>query len=69
MEGLKHKTLSPKPYTRAQVGETPELDLLLRQLQHRVDIELRTQDSLLRLAGVLEPILASAAVSGLLVAQ
>lgn len=51
------------------MGETPELDLLLRQLQQRVNIELRTQDALLRLAGILEPILASAAVSGLMTAQ
>lgn len=51
-----------------QVGETPELDLLLRQLQHRVNIELRTQDALARLAGMLEPILATAAVSGLILA-
>ena len=51
------------------MGETPELELLLRQLQHRVNMELRTQDALLRLAGVLEPILASAAVSGLMVAH
>ena len=53
----------------AQVGGTPALDLLLRQLQERVLLELRTQDALQRLTGTLEPIIASAAASGLVNAR
>ena len=43
-----------------QVGETPELQHLLTLLQERVAVELRTQSALLRLMGMIEPIVASA---------
>ena len=43
-----------------QVGETPELQHLLAKLQERVAVELRTQTALLRVMGMLEPIVASA---------
>ena len=43
-----------------QVTETPELERLLAKLQERVAVELRTQDALQRVLGMLEPIVASA---------
>jgi hypothetical protein len=43
-----------------QVAETLELQRLLAKLQERVAVELRTQDALQRVLGMLEPIVASA---------